>query len=473
MALLTDEQLLSAYRTMKETISARERSNTESLKYYSGKIRVENLRIAIPVELEKLEVVSDWPTTVINSYHERMVFLGWRDQGKYNMRETTYLSNATTAVWEALLDAKIFGLGLVAVDRTPSGVWKSQPVSPLEGSLIWDATDSRPMYGMRTRELFDGTKQDVLYVPYYTIYLKQQSSFNTVAPEVMDVVYTGMPVPLMFRFRNHLRSNQWYGRSMLTRPIRYYTQAAARTLMGMEYNREFYTAPKWYVVNANNDVFTESDNPSERERRQAGWKATTGSVLTLPPPEIGEPKMEVGQFQANPPTPYVEQLNAYGQKISSATGIPVSYLGFTTENPPSADAIRAWMERLVRSCQAQQRLTNPDLAQLGWVLHSLNNDSLVEWREFATSVHELWENPATPTLSSDADAVTKLIDAGVTGATSDWVYDRLQISESEREDFRTAQRAQALRLFANRAQQEPPVTDTATELSQLTQTEEM
>lgn len=467
MARLTDPTLLRVLSHMKETIVDRHRGNEESLKYYAGKIRVENLRIAIPAELENLEVVSDWPTTVVNSYHERMVFLGWRDQGRFNMRETSFLTNASTAVWEALLDSKIYGLGLLAIDQSVDGLWKTQSVTPMNGTLIWDAQDQRPMYGMRTRQLHDGTIQDILYLPYYTLYLKADGATDGTGPEIQDVVYTGMPIPLMFRMRNHLRSNQWYGRSMLTRSIRYYTQAAARTLMGMEYNREFYTAPKWHITNAQMNMFTESENPSEREKIRAGWKATTGSVLTLPPPEPGDPEMQIGQFQANPPTPYVEQLNAYGQKISSATGIPVSYLGFVTENPPSADAIRAWLERLIRSCQAQQRLTNPDLKHLGWALHSLNNDNPVDWRTFASSARELWENPATPTLASDADAIAKLADVGTIGATSDWAYDRLQISEEEREDFRSAQRARALQLIANRASQPADPETPAARLSEL------
>ena len=152
----------------------------------------------------------------------------------------------------------------------------------------------------------------------------------------------------------------------------------------------------------------DGDNPSESEKVMAGFRATTGSLLTLPPPEMpGDPEMELHQFSSSPPTPFIEQVRAYSQLMSSATGIPVAYLGFSTENPPSADAIRAWLDRLILGCRNQQDLINPDLRQVGWMASWLNGNR-VPWSDFSTSVKERWEDPSSPTLSSDADAITKL-----------------------------------------------------------------
>lgn len=470
MARLTDPALLDALARMRTILQSRRGENIQSEKYYTGKIAVRNLKIAIPVELENLGVVSDWPTTVVNSYHERMVFLGWRDGGRYGMRELAAVTNAQIAIWESILDSLVFGVGFTAIDLDYDGIWKAQAVAPTEGTLLWDAHSHRPTHGYRLRTLTDGTTQEVLYAPYYTYYLKSGPGLSPAQhPEVVDVVPTGLPCPAVDRVRNQLRSSQWYGRSLLTPAVRYYTQAAARTLMGMEYNREFYTTPKWHIKNATMDMFTDSDNPSPTEKARAGWDATTGSVLTLPPPEDGEPEMDIGQFAANPPTPYVEQLRTYSQLMGSATGIPTSYLGFSTENPPSADAIRAWLERLVRGCSSQQRLISPDVRHLGWMLHFLNQER-TPWSEFATSTRELWENPATPTLSSDADAVTKLTAENIVPAQSDWVYDRLGITEEEREDFRSSSRTSALSMIAQRAQQAaqiPADTSTAAQLADL------
>lgn len=459
MVQLRDPATLEALAQLRHTLDTREQANRISEDYYTGKIKVENLRIAIPAELENIAVVSDWPTTIVDAYHERMIFRGWRDNDRFNMKDLFTLSGTHAAVWQAIQDSYIYGVGFTAWEPdAQDGLWRVRAVSPREGTLIWDAQTERPVYGYRRRTLADGNQQEVLYTPGYNIYLAYDPMRPAGDyPEVDDVVPTGMPVPVMDRVRNQLKSNRWYGRSMLTNAVRYYTQAAARTLLGMEYNREFYTAPKWWVTNAYAEQLAGKDNPSDRERTMAGWKATTGSVLTLPPPEDEEREMKVGQFTANPPTPYVEQLRTYSQLLASATGIPSAYLGFSTENPPSGDAIRAWQERLTRGCSSQQRLISNDMRSIGWKAYALNSGDTPTWAQYAPLVREVWDSPATVTLSSDADAISKLISSGAVGPQTDWVYDRLQVSEEERAALRKASRLAAQEALARKNQDNPTV----------------
>ncbi|WP_202876790.1 hypothetical protein, partial [Mannheimia haemolytica] len=77
---------------------------------------------------------------------------------------------------------------------------------------------------------------------------------------------------------------------------------------------------------------------SREENVRAGWATAMGRLNVVPAQEDadGNPvKVEMGQYAPAPPTPYVDQIKAYTQAISSETGIPASMLGFVTENPPS------------------------------------------------------------------------------------------------------------------------------------------
>lgn len=415
--------------------------------FYTGEYIVRTLNIAVPPELSgKLQVASDWPATVVNSYAERMHFLGWGDRGRFGMADVAEVSGARLSVKQAVLDSMIFGVGFIAVEPDDSGAWVAQSVPPSEGTIVWDSLNRRPVAGLRKRTLIGGESQVVMYLPEGILYLGPNSD------KVDKFVPHSLGQPSIVRVRNSIRSNKWYGRSMISRPVRYYTVAACRTLEGMELNREFYTYPQRWLKNGTMDMFTASDNPSEAEKMKAGFDAITGSLITLPPPEEGEPELELHQFSASPPTPFIDQVRAYSQLMSSATGIPAAYLGFSTENPPSADAIRAWLDRLTLGCRNQQDLLGDDLRRLGWILSSLNN-GLVPWREYAALVKERWEDPASPTLSSDADAIMKL--SPVIDPLSDWALDRLRIPDDQRKRMREASAAKKLADLVERSRKTP------------------
>lgn len=432
---------------LRSNVIGRYSENKRSESYYDSTVALRNLNIAVPPTLANIDVASDWPSTIVDAYHERLNFEGWKSN-KFGMGEMSQIVQAQSAVAEATLDAGIYGVGFLAVespykDSYDSGSWRLKSISPLDGTVMWDYPNDRPLVGYRrvpgSIESNNESVIEIMYLPWRNLVLESKRGLEE-DPVIIHSQETGCPRPAIARIRSKMRSKRFYGRSMITPPVRYYTDAAMRTLLGMEINREFYTTPQRWAMNADMSMFTDSENPSKQERIEAGWAASQGKLLALPPPEAGEPSPVVGQFTAAPPTPYIEQLRGYSQLLASATGMPSAYLGFTTENPPSADAIRAWLERLVRSVIRQQRLISPDLREIGWVLHTVINGSRVEWPDFSRDVVEKWENPATETLAADVDAVTKAISVGITDATSDWVFDRLRIPESQRLELRAKAR---------------------------------
>src|SRR5699024_11486200 len=94
---------------------------------------------------------------------------------------------------------------------------------------------------------------------------------------------------------------------------------------------------------------SEDDSPSDVAAR--GVKIAMNRTVIMEPniTEDGDvgPEPATGQYQSAPPTPYIEQLKMLSQLCSAQSGVPSSYFGFHTENPPSADAIRALEARLV------------------------------------------------------------------------------------------------------------------------------
>ncbi|MCK7676349.1 hypothetical protein [Corynebacterium pygosceleis] len=436
---------------MRAVVQSRHRVNTTANNYYEGKFMVKNMNIAVPPTLAQIDTVSDWPGTVVDAHHERLHLAGWKDGGNYGLAGLSAATGLELRFSEAAHDSLVFGVGFIALEPSVQdpGEWSAVSVSPLEGTAIWDVMRDAPIAAYRQIDTSEyageaGMSLEVLYLRDRVVLLQSRVGASTVQLSVPH----RLDVPPVVRVRNKIRSRRWYGKSLISPPVRYYTDAAVRTLLGMEINREFYTTPQRYALNADMSMFTESDNPTRSEKIKAGWDAIAGRMLAVPPPEEGDPAVDIGQFTAAPPSPYIEQVRCYSQLLASATGIPSAYLGFSSDNPPSGDAIRAWQERLVRSVQAQQKLVGPDLRRLAWMTLTVTDGTSVSWGEFASKVSEKWADPSTPTFASDVDASVKLIQAGAVGAQSDWVYDKIRVPESERAELRAAARASGMKDLA-------------------------
>lgn len=244
---------------------------------------------------------------------------------------------------------------------------------------------------------------------------------------------------------NRERASDVNGRSEITRKVVYLTNAAIRTLTGMEINREFYTSPKWTALNTDPAVFGMSEDKSPEENRREGWKSTAGRLNVIPPQideegNIVEPRLH--EFRPAPPTPYIEQVKAYSQLLAAESGIPAPYLGFVTDNPSSADSIRQQEYRLVKRAERRQTsfgLAWREVAYLALLLRDGGVDTKV-FREVGVK----WRDASTPTRAAAADEVVKYIGAGVLQADSKVARDRAGFSVQEQQQMEREKRTGAV-----------------------------
>ena len=125
----------------------------------------------------------------------------------------------------------------------------------------------------------------------------------------------------------------------------------------------------------------------------------------------------------------------YAQLLSGHIGIPQNYLGFNTDNPPSAEAINAMEFRLVKRAERRQRQFGGGWTQLARLATMVREGSNSLPKE-AMLIRPKWRPAHTPTLAATADATTKLIQAGVLPAESTVTWDRLDISRVEQKQLK-------------------------------------
>jgi hypothetical protein len=158
---------------------------------------------------------------------------------------------------------------------------------------------------------------------------------------------------------------------------------------------------------------------------------------------------QVGQFQANDTRPYFEQIKAYAQLMAAETAIPASYLGFQTDNPASADAIRQMEARLVKRAERRQRQFGRTWGEVARLALLVRDGSIPEE---ANEIRPVWRDASTPTRAAAADEAVKLISAGVLLPDSEITYNRIGLNETDKEILRREKEfANANNLIANLA----------------------
>lgn len=413
---------------MWDSLVAVRAENAMKARYYDGKERVQDLRISLPPSLSNLPAVVGWPTMAVDILEERLDFEGWNDPAL----DAVYQANDLDVVSSmAHTDALIFGTSFLVVGT--GDVASGEPavtvrsVSPNEMTAV-----RNPLTGLVTEAVhftsYDGFMPDgaTFYDTDATYWLKRSNGQWRVDSRDSHGLGSCPVVQLI----NRPRSSKAGGRSEITPAVRYYTDSGVRTLLGAEVAREFYAVPQRYMMGAPESFFLD-----EEGKPRGAWDAMMGKILAIERDEDGEVP-SVGTFPAYSTSPFFEQLRSLSQMLSAEAGIPPTYLGFTSDNPASGDGIRMSENRLVKRAERRQGQFSRGWTEVARLVALTSAEVRLSLKVPVESVRPLWRNPATPTMASTADAVLKMIQAGVYPAQGDFVLKLLGLNSFDREMLR-------------------------------------
>lgn len=403
--------------------------------YYEGQIWLNKIGFSVPPKMRSFQTVVGWPAIIVDVIEERLKWKGWYDLSNLDSNsdrpseqqqffDDVYLDNSLEAEAPMVhLDALIFGCGFVAVGtRDPDDLEKTPLITTESTELttgIYDPQKRRLTSGVIFRTDDDGNiVRCALLKLNETIYLRRLGVGGRWIVEDKDPHNLGR-LPLV-PFINRPMGSRRNGRSEITRPIRGYTDIGIRTILGMETNREFFSAPQRYALGVTDEDFTdEAGNPIP------GWQAVIGRIWGIGRNEDGE-LPEVGQFDPAPSRPYLEQIQGLSQLVAADGAVPQTYLGFMSDNPASADSIRALESRLIK--RSERRITSfgwswGEVGRLAWMMKFM--------KDKLPRMETDWGNPATPTMQADADWAIKLISAKVLSPDSTVARNKLNFSKAE------------------------------------------
>ena len=139
------------------------------------------------------------------------------------------------------------------------------------------------------------------------------------------------------------------------------------------------------------------------------WKATISSMLTFAQDEKGNAPT-VGQFTTPSMSPFTEQLRTAAAGFAGETGLTMDDLGFVSDNPSSAEAIKASHESLRVAAKKAQRNFGSAFLNVGFIAACLRDDYPYQRKQLYLTTPK-WEpvfEPDASTLSLIGDGTIKI-----------------------------------------------------------------
>jgi hypothetical protein len=420
--------------------------------YFNGEQLVRDLGISIPPQLKGLHTVIGWPRIGVEALEQRLDLEAFRWADGADSSELEDIAQSNDLYDEASLahlDALTYGREYVTVGSADTE--DAPPIitfeSPLDMTLTWDARLRMPLFGLREcQDRFDfGLSPEErlvsLYLPMQTIYAVESESGGW---EVIDRDMHGLGMPPVLRMANRQRTADRVGKSEITPEVMSITDAACRRLMGIEVASEFFGAPARYILGASESAFQDAEGNAK-----SAWETYIGRVLALERDEDGQVPT-VGTFPAHDPSGQTKIIDLYARIMATQLGLPPHMLGYTSDNPASADAIRSSEAMLVKKAERRIRrfgATHREAMRLAlWVRDGEPPDK-------TRRIETVWRNPATPTIAAQTDAAVKLAAAGIIPADSDVLLEMAGLTEDQRQRVAAdRRRAQGRRLLASLSQ---------------------
>ena len=331
-----------------------------------------------------------WCGKAVDSLGDRLSFREFREDN-FDLNTIFAMNNGDILPDSAMLSALIGSCCFVYISEDIDGYPRLQVIDssnatgdpdPITGML-------KEGYAVISRDKNGNPELEAYFLPGRTEYYRGNQLIRT------DTNFAPYPllVPIIYR-PDAMRP---MGHSRISRACMNLMQGALRTLLRSEVSAEFYSFPQKYVTGLAQD--TEVDK----------WKATVASILTFTKDEDGQ-SPHLGQFTQQSMSPFTEQLRTFASLFAGETGLTLDDLGFVTDNPSSAEAIKASHENLRLAARKAQKTFGSGFLNVGFLAACVREQYSYQRRQFYLT-KPAWDpvfEPDAAMLAGIGDGIGKL-----------------------------------------------------------------
>lgn len=359
-------------------------------RYYDMKAMIPDLGIATPPKLRNWMATLGWCAKAVDSLADRLVFDEFADDN-FGMNEVFEMNNPDILANSAILSALIGSCSFIYIYPDDDGYPKMESIDGANATGEIDPVTGllKEGYAILERDSSGQPITEAYFLPNETQYYQSKN---------IRIYRHAVNYPLLVPIIYRPDTARPFGHSRISRACISIMQSAARTMKRSEIAAEFFSFPQKYVVGLSEDA-----------EQLDKWQATMSTLLRFDKDEDGD-RPTLGQFQQQSMTPHSDQFRLFASAFAGETGLTLDDLGFPSDNPSSADAIRSQHESLRLAARRAQRNFGTGLLNAGFLAVSLRDEWQYQRRQIYLTTPK-WApifEPDASQLSGIGDAIIKI-----------------------------------------------------------------
>lgn len=374
---------------LKRLLSTKKSRVQARYKFYEMKVVALDLDIVRASRMYAVRPVLGWCAKAVDTLADRLQVRGWKNDN-FQIGRIFQMNNQDIFFDSAILSALISSCCFVYISKDQTGFPKLQIIDGSEATGVIDPATNLLKEGYA---ILDKDKEGRPLLEAYfetgrtTFYPKGERPYT---------IANSAPAPLLVPIIYRPDARRPFGHSRISRAMMSLTESTVRTVKRSEIAAEFYSFPQRYVLGTSNEA-----DPLEK------WKATMSTLLEITKDDDGD-KPTVGQFTQQSMQPHMDQIRTFAALFAGETGLTMDDLGFVSDNPSSAEAIKASHESLRVLAEKAQRTFGACFLNVGYIAACLRDNF-----PYLRSQFYLTELQWKPAFKPDAAALSGIGDGAI------------------------------------------------------------
>lgn len=364
----------------------------------------------------------NWAALVVDALEERLDVLGFRDPSSDEIDTTLQQvwqdNNLDEGSGEAHICAMVTGQSFIMLGPPPAGR-KTPTVTveyPDQVAVEIDPATRQPVAALKLYR----SDPTLAYADLATLMVPGKIITFETGKQVDQTDDSGWlksrtddqssPLVPCVPMNNRARRGCGHSELQALQPI---VDAANQIATNMLAALEHHALPRRWGINVDPADFQDGTGKALR-----AWQIATGAVWMIPPatdedgnriPAADSERPQIGQFTAAELSNFHNSIKQVAMLAASQYGLPPHYLGYSSENPASADAIRSSEARLVKRAERHQRGKEGTWETSSRIALAMMGEDPAK----AARLETVWRDASTPTAAAQADRAVKLKTAGI------------------------------------------------------------